>query len=303
MMNDQLSRAINLLQSEQVVAIPTETVYGLAGAITSEKAINRIFQVKERPFFDPLIVHISSIEMAKEQALMWTPLMEHLAESFWPGPLTMVVDKANSISDLITSGLSKVGLRMPNHPLALELISKLKTPLAAPSANKFTKTSPTSPKHVFNEFGEDVFILDGGDCKIGIESTVLGVFDDRIEIYRPGMLTKAEIEEKVHQKFKEISIEYKESPVAPGQLKHHYMPKKPVILTTVAPGDDLTSYWVVPSSPELAARQLYSKLRELDETNSQNITIVLKEEYKNDDKFKGILNRLDKAKTIDHYFI
>jgi len=302
-MIDQLTKALDILKNEGVIAIPTETVYGLAGMISSEKAINKIFKVKERPFFDPLIVHISSLEMAKVQASNWTPLMDKLAKSFWPGPMTMVVDKSKSINPLITSGLDKVGIRMPNHPLTLELISTLNTPLAAPSANKFTKTSPTKPLHVNDEFGDSVFVLDGGDCQIGIESTVLGVFEDRIEIYRPGMLTKEQIQDELKENFNHILVEYKESPVAPGQLKHHYMPKKPVTITTKLNKDNLNSTWIVPDSPELAARQLYAKLRELDQVQSATITIVLEDKFKNDERFKGILNRLEKAKTIDEYFI
>ncbi len=185
--------AIDILKNGGVVAMPTETVYGLAGDVEQETAIKKIFSTKERPFFDPLIVHISSIEQAKKLTTQWDETCEKLAESFWPGPLTLILPKSDLVNPLITSGLNSVGLRWPNHALAMELISNFNLGLAAPSANKFKKTSPTSKEHVEAEFGNNVFVLDGGKCEVGIESTVAGVFKDRIEIYRPGMISLEDI--------------------------------------------------------------------------------------------------------------
>ena len=147
-----IEKYTKILLNEDVVAIPTETVYGLAGSISSEKALHKIFKTKERPYFDPLIVHVSSIEQAKEYVTDWTEITEILAQNFWPGPLTFVLPKNDKVSDTITSGLNTVAIRMPNHIKTLKLIESLGTPVAAPSANPFKKTSPTTTAHVSEYF-------------------------------------------------------------------------------------------------------------------------------------------------------
>ncbi len=296
-----INKAKELILNEDIVAIPTETVYGLAGSIYSAVAVEKIFKTKERPFFDPLIVHVTGVEMAKPLTTNWNQTCDELAKAFWPGPLTLVLPKDESVSDMITSGLPSVGIRCPNHPIALEIIKSTNTPLAAPSANKFTKTSPTSKEHVYAEFGDDIYIIDGGQCDIGIESTVIGVFDNEIKIYRPGMINSCEIKEAITDK--NIKVSYQESPVSPGALKHHYMPKKKVTLLKEASNLPNVSTWIVPKSPQIAARELYSRLRMMDEENTEEIHIVLDENFKSQETFKGILNRLDKAKTFDHYFV
>lgn len=295
---NEIDKAVKLLKEDNVVGMPTETVYGLGASINSEVGLKKIFSIKERPFFDPLIIHVNSIKMAKPLVKEWNPLAQKLAAKFWPGPMTLVLKKSDFVSDLITSGLDSVAIRLPKHPIAIELISKLESPIAAPSANKFTKTSPTKKEHVRSEFGDKVFVLEGGACEVGIESTVVGIFENAVKIYRPGMITKLDIQKALGS---EISVDYIESPVAPGQLKHHYKPSKPVVLTSQVPQDQ-TAVWVVPDSPEIASRQLYSKLREMDATNSRKIYIVLKEEFKSIDIWSGILNRLSKAKSEDYYF-
>lgn len=297
---NEIEHAVRLLKEGNVVGMPTETVYGLAGSIESEAGIKKIFSTKERPFFDPLIVHISSKEMAKPLVKTWPKIADLLADKFWPGPLTMVLPKSDKVSDLITSGLDSVGLRCPSHNIAKQLINDFGAPLAAPSANKFTKTSPTSKDHVISEFGDEVFVLEGGQCEVGIESTVIGVFDDSIKIYRPGMITKSDIESTLNDN--SIIIDYVESPVAPGQLEHHYMPNKPVVITADIKRKDLDNSWVVPNDPIIACRELYSKLRELDKNDHNEITIILKEEFKSLDYWKGFLNRVSKAKSVDNYF-
>jgi L-threonylcarbamoyladenylate synthase len=298
-----IDKAVKIILAEGIVGMPTETVYGLAASIESEVAINKIFNVKERPFFDPLIVHVSNIDMAKSLTTSWTKTCDVLAEAFWPGALTMVLPKSEKIHHLITSGLDSVGIRFPNHPLALELISKVNTPLAAPSANKFTKTSPTTKQHVTNEFGEEVYVIDGGKCTVGIESTVVGIFDNEIKIYRPGMIGIELIKDVLNKANIQSIISYQESPVSPGAMKHHYMPRKPVSLfKKVQPTSNKSSTWIVPDSPEIAARELYSKLREMDNQEGIEIHIIIKEAFKNLDSYRGILNRLSKAKTHDFYF-
>lgn len=235
---------VQILKDGGVIAMPTETVYGLAARIDIPSAIQKIFETKKRPFFDPLIVHVNSIEMAKACVSEWSPIAQVLAEKFWPGPLTLILPKALHINPMITSGLESVGVRMPRHPLALELISTLGVPLAAPSANKFGRTSPSRAEHVWKEFNvlvdtdthrhqpqEELSILDGGPCEVGIESTVLLVKQQQLSILRPGFVSEKEISEALTQagltfEFNK-NVDKKESP---GHMKHHYMPEKPLVL-------------------------------------------------------------------------
>ncbi len=170
-----LSKAVELLNNEELVAIPTETVYGLAGNIFSEKAVKAIFETKERPFFNPLIVHIPNIDYLETIVEAVPEKAKLLAEAFWPGPITLVLKKKSIIPDLITGGKDTVAVRIPNHPLTLDLLSKLVFPLAAPSANPFNRISPTKAEHVESYFKDKIkMVLDGGACKSGIESTIIG---------------------------------------------------------------------------------------------------------------------------------
>lgn len=295
-----IKKAIDILNSGDVVAMPTETVYGLAGKIDNPNAINKIFKVKDRPFFDPLIVHVSSIDMATPLVKDFNHTAQLLAEAFWPGPLAIILEKSDKISDLITSGLDRVALRMPNHQIALDLIGELNCPLAAPSANKFKKTSPTTKAHVLEEFNNEVFVLDGGDSTIGIESTVVGIFKNKVLIYRPGMITKADLESILPAT---IKVSYEQSPVAPGQLKHHYMPNKELTIATDSfEITDDYAVWTLEDDPVVVARELYSKLRELDKSPSSKILFILNEDFKKNEKWDGILNRIQKAQTHDFYF-
>lgn len=305
---NEIKKAIELLKQGDVVAIPTETVYGLAASIESEEGLKKIFSIKERPFFDPLIVHVSNISMAKELASFWPKSCDVLTETFWPGPLTIVTRKNQKVSDLITSGLESVGLRCPSHPIALELIEKFGVPVAAPSANKFKRTSPTKKSHVHDEFGDEVFALEGGESEIGIESTVAGVFEDRIEVYRPGMITPEMIQAALEKAGLQLPVRLTQSPVAPGQLKHHYMPKIPVIISWDSQEPDLSKLdipqqdhakWIVREAPEQAARKLYSFFRESEQEGRKAIVIVLDSRYRDDSSWSGVLNRLDKAKTYE----
>ena len=230
-----LNTAVTRLKSNDVIAFPTETVYGLGARIGSEAAIQKIFSTKERPFFDPLIVHVSSIQQAQSCFLMWNDIADTLAKHFWPGPLTLVMKKNNAILDLITSGLENVGVRIPAHPLARLLIEQVGEPIAAPSANKFGKTSPTKAEHVISEFGENVGVLDGAgyeNCQVGIESTVLLVREDRqISILRRGGVLKSEIDQVLNKNKIQFSwFEATDKKEAPGHMKHHYMPSIPFVV-------------------------------------------------------------------------
>lgn len=227
-----LPAALDLLRSGEVVGIPTETVYGLAARIDSENALKKIFHTKERPFFDPLIVHVSSLEMVRPLIQSWPPIAEALSQKFWPGPLTFVLPKSSKVNPIITSGLETVGIRMPNHPISLELINSLGIPLAAPSANKFGKTSPTQAQHVLKEFHHHVPVLDGGPCQIGIESTILEIRNHQISLLRKGSILKSDIKTTLQQAGIPFEfVEKQENQItAPGQVKHHYMPSVPLIL-------------------------------------------------------------------------
>lgn len=235
MSEQQISQAVQLLKNQDVVGIPTETVYGLAAAIDAPKGIQKIFSMKERPFFDPLIVHVASLEQAKACTTDWNPLAESLAQGFWPGPLTLILPKSDLISDVITSGLPNVGLRWPRNEIAEEIIRQVGSPLAAPSANKFGRTSPTKASHVRQEFGDQVFVVDGEDSQIGIESTVLSIkhLGGRytLSILRKGAVLTSQIDRVL---FKH-SFDYRWSDLvdkkeSPGHMKHHYMPSIPFVV-------------------------------------------------------------------------
>lgn len=224
-----IQKAIHLLTNDDIVAIPTETVYGLAGNIFSETAIKRIFSTKKRPFFNPLIVHIATTDALHDIVKYVPEKATLLAKAFWPGPMTLVLKKHSKIPDLITAEKDTVAVRMPNHPKTLELLRQLPFPLAAPSANPFGSISPTKPIHVENYFKNDIkMVLDGGACKNGIESTIIGFENNKPIIYRLGALALEDIEAVVGK----VPIKNKEdkTPDAPGMLARHYAPKTQTVL-------------------------------------------------------------------------
>lgn len=224
-----LQRAQSILEQGDLVAVPTETVYGLAGNALNVSAVTKIFLVKERPQFDPLIVHVPNLEKAADYVEAIPPKAALLAEKFWPGPLTILFKKKPVIPDLVTSGLDTVGIRCPDHPLTRELLSRLSFPLAAPSANPFGYVSPTNAQHVEEQLGQKIpYILDGGQCPVGLESTIIGFEDDQAIVYRLGGLSL----EKIEQVIGSVKVQAFSSsnPKAPGQLKSHYAPGKKVII-------------------------------------------------------------------------
>lgn len=311
-MKIDIQKAKEALLSGEVVAIPTETVYGLGGWIESKEGIQKIFLTKERPYFDPLIVHVDSIEKARLLSSEWTEIHQVLAESCWPGPLTLITKKASHIDPYITSGLDSVGIRCPKHPLTLELLSLIPGGVAAPSANKFGKTSPTRFEHVEEEFEGRVRILDGGPCDIGIESTVAGIENGEVKIYRPGFYTALSLKKILNSHGLNVNVHYTQSPVAPGQLKHHYMPNIPLIIVSkesrweeIKTGieDRLQKQfhhparWVLPSNPLLASRELYEKMRSFENEGNDIILCEQNSKWQEED-WKAVWNRLDKAKTF-----
>jgi L-threonylcarbamoyladenylate synthase len=225
-----ISRAAVLLKDKEVIGIPTETVYGLAGNALDEVAVVKIFTVKDRPVYDPLIVHVAGIEQAKDLVEEWPSWAQRLAEKFWPGPLTLLLKKKSVISDLVTSGLPRVGIRVPQHPLSLALLQQLDFPLAAPSANPFGYISPTTAEHVMKQLsGKIPYILDGGNCSIGLESTIVGEDESgALVLYRPGGLSQQVLEEVCGCKL--LIRQSSSRPEAPGLLLQHYAPRKKLLL-------------------------------------------------------------------------
>ena len=220
--DQDLSTAIDLLSNSELVGIPTETVYGLAGNAFDAMAVAKIFEVKERPSFDPLIVHTCSVERLSDFVEEIPAKAKLLADHFWPGPLTMVFKKKSIIPDLVTSGLDTVAVRIPKHPLTVELLQKLDFPLAAPSANPFGYVSPTTAEHVNEQLGDKIqYILDGGPCKVGIESTIIS-FEEEITVLRLGGLKIEEIEALVGKV--KVNLHSSSDPTAPGMLESHYSP-------------------------------------------------------------------------------
>ncbi|MEN8897149.1 MAG: L-threonylcarbamoyladenylate synthase [Nonlabens sp.] len=224
LVSKDLLKASEILNREELVAIPTETVYGLAGNIYSDTAIKKIFEMKKRPFFNPLIVHIHSVEQVKDLAVDFPEKAQQLAKVFWPGSLTLILPKNDTVPDLITAGNNTVGIRMPDHALTLELLKNLPFPLAAPSANPFTHISPTKAQHVKNYFdGKLEMVLDGGNCANGIESTIVGFENDEPVVYRLGSISTEEIEKVIGN----VSVRNnkEQAPNAPGMLEKHYSPR------------------------------------------------------------------------------
>ncbi len=226
-----LQLAVDELVHGGVIGLPTETVYGLAGNALDATTVSKIFAIKNRPFFDPLIVHVANMEQVNRCASSIPVSLEKLMSAFWPGPLTVLLPKTEAIPDLVTSGLPDVAIRMPAHPMALALLKILPFPLAAPSANPFGYVSPTTAQHVVDQLGDQLnVVLDGGACEVGIESTIVGWDStiEKVQIYRLGGITLEQIEEVLKEK---AEIKASSSrPAAPGMLDQHYSPRKPLFL-------------------------------------------------------------------------
>lgn len=231
MNNVDLIYAKELLEKGDIIAIPTETVYGLAGNALNEDAIKKIFETKKRPFYNPLIVHIASKEKMDELAEEIPQIAYKLADKFWPGSLTMILKKKPHIPNIVTGGKDTVAIRIPNHPMTLSLLNQLDFPLAAPSANPFGTISPTQAIHVKNYFKDDIkLILDGGTCEKGMESTIIGFENEKVILYRHGAIPIEEIELLAGEM--QYNISENNAPMAPGMLSKHYAPITFTIATT-----------------------------------------------------------------------
>src|SRR5713101_7699965 len=226
----ELQRAAALIRSGELVAFPTETVYGLGANALDVSAVEKIYAAKGRPSGSPLIVHVDSIEMARGLVREWPEKAEMLARRFWPGPLTLVLPKQPHVPDRLTAGLDTVGIRVPSNALALALIKEAGVPIAAPSANRFTELSPTTAEHVRESLGDRVStVLDGGRTTVGIESTVLSLAGPDAILLRPGMVSQADIEAIIGPIRVSRSAEAAAYP-APGMHPRHYSPKTPLVL-------------------------------------------------------------------------
>tara|TARA_B110000503_G_C7111592_1_gene398367 strand:+ start:492 stop:1448 length:957 start_codon:yes stop_codon:yes gene_type:complete len=307
-----VEKAAALLISGEVVAIPTETVYGLAASIDQPKAIDYIFELKGRPRTNPLIVHVANLQQAEKLCIAFPEPLKKLANQFWPGSLTLVLPKAKPVSNQITAGKNTVGIRIPNHPKLLQVL-ELTGPIAAPSANPFERISPTTAKHVANYFPAGLkMVLDGGACQAGIESTIVGFENNQVIIYRLGAISIEEIE-KVVGKVAFFNAE-KSNVVTPGMSKKHYAPKTKTIVTEnieyfvrMHPSSKIglivfqqTSQLTVSKEVILspsgnlheAAQRIYRTLHEFDQLDLDYIVI---EPLPNEELGRSINDRLSRA--------
>ena len=312
--SNNISKAVEILNNEGVVAIPTETVYGLAGNIYSAKAIHKIFEVKQRPLFNPLIVHLHSIEQLVEIVSDFPAKAQLLADAFWPGSLTLILKKKSNIPDVITAGKDTVAVRIPNHHVTLKLLRELSFPLAAPSANPFNRISPTNALHVESYFKNSIqMVLEGGECKNGLESTIIGFENNEPILYRLGAISIEEIENVIGK----ISVNNmkEKAPNAPGMLAKHYSPKTKTYLTNdiekflkdykdktiglVSFTQDITALnikhvEILSKSGDLkeAASKLYSALHTLDDLN---LDMIVAQRFPDIGLGKSINDRLERA--------
>jgi L-threonylcarbamoyladenylate synthase len=306
-----VASAVELLAAGECVALPTETVYGLAADALRSEAVVKIFEAKERPFFDPLIVHLPSREWLERIAHVETPLIARLIETFWPGPFTLVLPRREIVPDIVTAGLDTVAVRISAHPVFQEVARRFGKPLAAPSANPFGRLSPTTAEHVRDGLnGRIPLVIDGGPCAVGIESTIVALKGERLSVLRTGPVTAEQL--KVFGKVE--SPPCGATPQAPGQLKSHYAPRTPLHLpehptsniqhpasnigllafTTPSKNTDFGMVEILSPTGDLreAAATLFAKLRRLDEAG---LDFIFAEPVPEHGLGVAIMDRLRKA--------
>lgn len=309
-----IEQASRLLKAGEVVAIPTETVYGLAGNALDRLAVTKIFEVKQRPSFDPLIIHLFDKEQIDKYCDAVPPAFYKLYDVFCPGPITFILSKKSIVPDLVTSGNNTVAVRFPNHPLTRELLGKLDFPLAAPSANPFGYVSPTTAQHVDEQLGNNVpLILDGGPTSVGLESTIIDLSQPQLSILRLGGLAIEEIEEVLGQKIEQVKTS-NSNPKAPGMLSSHYSPSKKLIFGDMEANYKtfkgaklgtlsfqkkincipLENQRILSPNGDLreAASNLFKALREMDK---MDIEVILAEKFPEEGLGKAINDRLLRA--------
>lgn len=305
-MRVDLQQAIAKLKAGEVVAIPTETVYGLAADASNDMALRQIYAIKQRPADNPLIVHIADASQAEDWAAEFPPLAQKLAQAFWPGPFTLVLPAKAHVSSIVRGGQPTVALRVPNHPLTLQLLQQSGLALAAPSANKFTQLSPTTAAHVQQGLGDTVPVLDGGSCDVGIESTIVAVQGDDWQLLRPGMISEKEVQTIAGKP----ATTFTQAIKAPGQHKLHYSPSTRVQLfpsrdALIAQANASTaalligegalpdcSYFQLNRNAPDVAQQLYSTLHEMDALGKK---LLLVETPPDAPEWAAILDRMTRA--------
>ena len=316
--DQEIEKAAEVLRAGGLVAFPTETVYGLGADASNPAAVKKIFAAKGRPADHPVIVHIADMSELKHWAAEVPRAAWLLAEKFWPGPLTMVLKRSPHVNDLISGGQNSIGLRVPGHPVAQQLLKAFGGGIAAPSANKFGRLSPTTAEHVREELGNAVeMVLDGGPCDVGIESTIVDLTNDPPAILRPGRVSAQQITDALLVPLGESAAD---RPRVPGSLASHYAPRAPlklvqpdeienyvrrqVVQPPVAvvarrgrPRDSKVALWqVAPETPEEYARLLYASLRRLDDAGCRLIVV---EALPLLPEWAAVRDRLDRAATPD----
>ena len=318
--NAAVRAASDLLRSGKLVALPTETVYGLAANAWDPNAVSRIFEIKGRPAHNPIIVHIASLEMAQCCVSLWPPIAENLARAFWPGPLTLVLPRSKEIPDLVTAGGPTVGVRWPSHPFIQAVIRECGFPLAAPSANLSNQLSPTNAAHVQKSLGNKIpLVIDGGQSQVGIESTVLDLTAVPPRLLRPGMIH----EQALLAVTGELTLGFgdtEEILKSPGQLQKHYSPRAKLVVcswqndedlisqisnlksqisnlhviahTRIPSGHDFARVAIIPHDPEAFARALYAELHQCDEAGAD---VIIVEAVPETDEWRAIADRLKRA--------
>ncbi len=309
---EEIRHAASLLRAGKLVAFPTETVYGLGANALDVDAVARIFAAKGRPQTSPIIVHVSSMEMARRVVSEWPQPAESLAQQFWPGPLTLVLKKQTAVPDLVTAGLDTVGVRIPAHPIALALIAAAQIPVAAPSANRFTQLSPTTAEHVRQSLGDRVdYILDGGPCTVGIESTVLSLAGDHPVLLRPGGISRQQIEQAIGPIIQQTQATTEAHP-APGMHPRHYSPSTRLLLVRDGevpgsgagaylqlhhqPGREVREVVLMPSDVAQYGSRLYHLLHQLDAHRYDWIAVDAPPETP---EWEAVLDRLRRAATFE----
>ena len=308
---EDIAKAAELLRAGELVGIPTETVYGLAGNALSDDAALKIFKAKNRPFFDPLIVHIHSITDIANYVTEIPRRLQPLMEQYMPGPLTVLLPRRDSIPDLVTSGLNRVAIRVPSHPLTQRLLRSLDFPLAAPSANPFGYISPTTAYHVYDQLqGLIPYILDGGECQVGLESTIVGMEGDEILIHRLGGIGVEQIEAIVGQ-VRILQYGSSHITISPGSQDKHYAPRKRLIvgnipalivenkdrkIAVISFSDSYEVAYQEILSPtqniDEAAKKLFSAMRKIDATDAD---VILTETLPDVGLGRAINDRLRRA--------
>jgi L-threonylcarbamoyladenylate synthase len=313
-----LQRAAAELAAGELVAFPTETVYGLGARADDDAAVAKIFAAKGRPADHPLIVHVADVAAARAFASEWPEPARKLTEAFWPGPLTVIVPRRSGMGTASAAGQASIGLRCPSHPVARALLDAAAAlgvaGVSGPSANRFGRISPTSAAHVFEEFGDAMTILDGGECDAGIESAIVDCSRGAPRLLRPGVLTRDELEARLGQPLREAGAD---APRASGTLEAHYAPRAKlrlmpadqlraalgvlaktgaspvaVYFRTVTPGRTVRACRAMPDNPVAAAHELFSALRELDATG---VTLIWVETPPDAPAWEGVRDRLQRA--------